>query len=276
MGSFLFWFFLVGIVVASLQDIRRREIDNWLNILLLFGGCVFIAFRAIFENNSALIFQLGFVLVLMYALAYLFNEGRVFSGGDAKLLFAMTPIFIGLNFLSALVSVGIFIVFLMIAASVYGIIYSLVLYFMNFEKVNREIKKRFSKSWCWGAMLFGLVVILLGFLNVLFLSFGIIIFLFPILYVFAKGLEKVVMIYSFPVGTLREGELLALHVRVGKKVIKADWDGLSLSDISFLKKSKLKSVKLMGGLPFAPAFLIAFLLNYFFRDVLAGFLAGLI
>jgi len=276
MGGFLFWFFLVGIIVASLQDIRRREIDNWLNILLVVGGCVFVFFRAIFENNSALVFQLGFVLVLMWVLMLMFYHGRVFSGGDAKLLFALTPIFIGLNFLSAFANVGVFILFLMVAASVYGIIYSLVLYFMNFSKVNLEIKSRFSKFWCWGVMLPGLIMILFGFFNAVFLSLGIIVFISPVLYVFAKGLEKIVMIYSVSVSKLREGELLAADVRVGKRVIRVDWDGLTLADISFLKKSRLKSVKLMGGLPFAPAFLIAFLLNYFFRDMLVGFLVGLI
>ena len=30
--GFLFWVFLIGIGIASFQDLKRREVDNWLNV----------------------------------------------------------------------------------------------------------------------------------------------------------------------------------------------------------------------------------------------------
>ncbi|MFH1521423.1 MAG: hypothetical protein ABIF18_00530, partial [archaeon] len=64
------------------------------------------------------------------------------------------------------------------------------------------------------------------------------------------------------------------EIRVGKKVIRADWDGLSLEDIELLKNKK--KVKIKEGLPFVPAFLIAFLGYVFLKDWLIAFLMGMI
>ena len=87
MLGFLFWLFFVGIVVASLQDLKRREVDNWLNLFLLVAGFVFIFYRAIFEKDVSLVFQAGFALVIMFGFMNLFYYGRVFGGGDGNFLF---------------------------------------------------------------------------------------------------------------------------------------------------------------------------------------------
>ena len=81
--------------------------------------------------------------------------------------------------------------------------------------------------------------------------------LFPVLYVFAKGLEGVSMTRYISGKELREGDWLADDIKVKGKVIKADWDGLSLENIKLLKN--FKKVKIKEGLPLVPAFLIAFL-----------------
>jgi len=109
---------------------------------------------------------------------------------------------------------------------------------------------------------------LFGFLDFMFLIFGILIFLLPVLYVFAKGLESVSMIREISGKELREGDWLVDDVKVKGKVIKADWDGLSLDDIELLKSKK--KVKIKDGLPFVPAFLIAFLGYVFLKGWFLG------
>ena len=52
-------------------------------------------------------------------------------------------------------------------------------------------------------------------------------------------------------------------------MIKADWDGLSLGDIELLKLRK--KIKIKDGLPFVPAFLIAFLGYVFLSEIIKGF-----
>ena len=93
MLDFLFWLFFVGILVASLQDLKRREVDNWLNYGLLAFGIIFVVYNSLFNSNLNYLIN-GFILVaIAFVLHYLFYFGRVFAGGDAKLLLGMSPFF---------------------------------------------------------------------------------------------------------------------------------------------------------------------------------------
>lgn len=271
--GFLFWLFLIGIMVAVFQDLKRREIDDWLNLLLIFTSFSFIIFKAIIEENPSLVYQLGFLVVIMFSFMNLFYYGRVFAGGDAKLLFALTALFIGTTFVETLVNAGSFLLFLMIAGSVYGLTYSLVIYFRNFGRVNKSIKKEFRKEL---VLIFkaGLVFFILGFFNIYFFLFGIFTFLFPLLYIFTKGLENVLMIKVIKGKDLREGDWLFKDVKVGRKIVKANWDGVSVSDIKLMKD--LRFVKIRQGMAFAPSFLIAFLIYVFLQNYFLKFIFGVI
>lgn len=271
--NFLFWLFLIGIIFASLQDLKRREVDNWLNLFLLMASFSFIFFRSFLGGDFSLVFQLGFLVVIMFVVMNIFYYGRVFAGGDAKLLFAMTAFFIGTSFFVSLINVGIFLLFLMFSGSFYGLIYSLVLYFRDFEKVNKKIKKGLEILWVRCSIILGVVFFILSYFNWLFLVLAVLALVLPVLYVFAKGLEEVSMVRFVSGKDLREGDWLVDDVRVGRKTIKADWDGLSLEDIGLLNAKK--KIKIKEGLPFVPAFLIAFLVYVFLRERFILFILGL-
>ena len=145
MDSFLFWVFLIGIIVATLQDLKRREVDNWLNLLLLLISFSYVFFRAIFEKNIFLVSLVTFVLIIMFVVMNLFYYGRVFGGGDAGLLFAMSVFFVGTTFYESVINIGIFILLLIVSGAVYGLAFSFVLYFKNFKKINSQMKKEFGK-----------------------------------------------------------------------------------------------------------------------------------
>lgn len=285
--GFLFWVFAIGIVVAVLQDLKRREVDNWLNLFLLLVSFSFVFFRAIVEGDGSIVFHAGFVLVIMFVVMNVFYYGRVFAGGDAKLLFAMTVFFVGGTFYASMVNVGLFLLFLMFAGSIYGLVYSFVLYVEDFKKVNGKIKGiLFSRGSVFGVSVFGAIiasifVMLLGFFEFVFLLIGVFGVLIFLLYVFAKGIESVAMMRVVSGKDLREGDWLAEDVvlrRVAGRrsqvasVIRADWDGLSLEDIELLKGRK--KIRIKEGIPFVPAFLVAFLCYVFLRDVVVSFLVA--
>lgn len=272
--GFLFWLFFIGIFIACLQDLKRREVDNWLNLFLIMASFSFIFFRAVFERDATIVFQAGFALVILFVVMNLFYYGRIFAGGDAKLLFAMTIFFIGGTFVSTLINIGIFLLFLMISGSIYGLIYSFILYIKNFKKVNKKIRVGLSAVWIKYLVLVGIVFFVFSYINWIFLFLAIFIWIFPLLYVFAKGLEDIAMVRTISGKDLREGDWLLDDVHIGKKVIKADWDGLSLEDIDFLKKKK--KIKIKEGLPFVPAFFIAFLLQVFFKELFIRYLIGMV
>ena len=267
--GFLFWLFFCGIVVASMQDLKRREVDNWLNLFLLVSSLVFVFYGAILRDELDIIFHVGFLLVIMFVIMNIFYYGRVFAGGDAKLLFAMTVFFLGVSFYESVINVGIFCLFLMVAGSVYGLCYSGVLWYLNRDKINAEMGRLVSeKRWLVGVVLLASVLMIFGVKNFIFFLIGVCLFIFPFLYVFAKGLENVSMIREVSGFELREGDWLVEDVKVGRRVVKANWDGLSLDDIELLRKEKRVMIK--EGLPFVPAFLIAFLGYVFLKGWFLG------
>ena len=267
--GFLFWLFFCGIVVASMQDLKRREVDNWLNLFLLVSSLVFVFYGAVLRDELDIIFHVGFLLVIMFVIMNIFYYGRVFAGGDAKLLFAMTVFFLGVSFYESVINVGVFCLFLMVAGSVYGLCYSGVLWYLNRDKINAEMGRLVGeKRWLVGVVLLASILMIFGIKNFIFFLIGACLFVFPFLYVFAKGLENVSMIREVSGFELREGDWLVEDVKVGRRVVKANWDGLSLDDIELLRKEK--GVMIKEGLPFVPAFLIAFLGYVFLKGWFLG------
>ena len=269
MFDFLFWLFFIGIIIASLQDLKRREVDNWLNLFLLVVSFIFIFYKVIFERDVTIIFQAGFALVIMFAFMNLFYHGRIFAGGDAKLLVAMTVFFVGVRFDITLINIGIFLLFLMFSGSIYGLAYSFVLYVKDYKKINKEIDRivrgfgiRYLRV---GVVAFCVAIALAVFFDWLaFLFLSVFMFLLPVLYIFAKALENISMVRNISGKDLREGDWLVNDIKIKGEVIKSNWDGLSLEEIELLKNKK--KVKIKEGLPFVPAFLIAFLMYVFLKD----------
>jgi len=81
MFGFLFWLFFIGIVVACFQDVRRREIDNWLNLFLVFASLSFVFYSMIFSGDFDVVFLVGISFAFMFLIMNLFYYGRVFAGG---------------------------------------------------------------------------------------------------------------------------------------------------------------------------------------------------
>ncbi len=266
---FLFFLFLFGIIVATMQDLKRREVDNWLNLFLIFSSLIFVFYGAILSGNLDIIFHVGFLIIVMFVVMNLFYYGRVFAGGDAKLLFAMTAFFLGLTFWESIINIGVFLLFLMVSGSIYGLSYSFILWFQNRGKVNAEMKIIAKKKSIRYVVLLSVILMMLGFFDSFFLLIGVLLFIFPFLFIFAKGLENVSMIREVLGSELREGDWLVKDVKIKGKTIKADWDGLSLKSIELLKNKKKVFIK--EGLPFVPAFLIAFLGYVFLRNWFLGF-----
>ncbi|MEM3091967.1 MAG: hypothetical protein QXD05_02475, partial [Candidatus Pacearchaeota archaeon] len=110
-------------------------------------------------------------------------------------------------------------------------------------------------------ILFLIIFIILGILENLFFLFGII-FLVPYLYLYAKAIEESCMVKIIKTSELTEGDWLYKDVRVGAKIIKSKWDGLTKAEILLLKK-KYKKTKIKYGIPFSPVFLISFIIIFF-------------
>jgi len=260
---FLFGLALVWICFAVVQDWRTREISNWLNFSLLAFALTYKGFYALLFNRFDF-FLLGVGGALFFtALAYVLYYGKAFAGGDAKLLTALGAVLPFRN-TGDYLTLGIGFVFvLFLVGAVYSLIYSLVIVakqpkkFVNFFK--KELKSYNLLIWVSLAVLIFLFIVLNIFMKS---GFGLIIialFILPFLYAYARAFEKACMIKLVSPGQLTEGDWLEKDVHLSRSVISRSVHGLNSRDIDLLKKAR-KKVWIKEGIPFSPAFLLAFII----------------
>lgn len=280
--AFLFIIGLVWVTAASIQDLKSREVANWLNFSLIIFALGFRFFFSLFAGGGSGFgfFYQGLIgLGVFWGLGNLLYYGRMFAGGDAKLMIALGAILP----LSTELSINImaftwfFLLFLVIGGF-YGVAWSLVLCFRNLNAFKREFKRQGVKY-----RKISLVVMALGLLVMIFALFsgvifwlGVLIFILPYFYLYAKAVDEACMVKKLPVNKLTEGDWLYKDVKVGRRLIKPIWAGLSKKDIKDIKK-KYKVVEIRQGIPFVPVFLIAFIalgvLYYFnYTNILELFL----
>lgn len=271
MYEFLLLLGLIWLVIASIFDIRKREVPNWLSFSLIIFALGYRLFYSVI-NSNAMFFVYGlFGFSFFFILAYIFYYARVFAGGDAKLLMGLGVIIpFSYSLFSNLIIACFFIFLLLFVGSFYGLIYSFVLVFRNKKKFAKEFSKQFElRKTC---VLIGLVFAILSSIFVIYsqdfvlLLLPLIIILFPLLFIYAKTVEESCMIISVPGKNVAVGDWLYEEVLVGKKKIKPYWEGLSEEDVKLLRK--VKKVKIKQGIPFVPGFLVAFLFFLFYLKII--------
>jgi Flp pilus assembly protein protease CpaA len=264
---FLFIVAFIALVFAVVQDLRTREIANWLNFSLLSIGLAYRGFYGLI-NNDLNFFVYGLIGTgLFVSLAYVLYYSKAFAGGDAKLLIGLGPfipfesfdrgLMIGLGFVFALFLLG----------SFYSIGYTLFLV----SRQPQKYKKAFLSEIRSLPYLFigGFVIGLVGFLllmssSLVYSSLFLVVFLLaPLVFIHTRAIEKGCLIVLTSPYLLTEGDWLERDVRVRGKVIKKSVHGLSLEDIALLRKVH-KKVWIKQGVPFSPAFLFAFIAMVFY------------
>ena len=258
---------LIWIIFASVQDLRSREISNWLNFSLIIFALGFRFLYCLFSSESFGFFYQGLIgLGIFFVLGNLLYYGRMFAGGDAKLMIALGTV---LPFSeSFLINVKIFILFFFIfllIGAFYGLIISVTLSLRNFEELKKEFYRQLKKNKkvIYLVMILGLVLMAFWFIENLLLIFGVLVFILPYFYFYAKAIDEVCMIKKVKTSKLREGDWLYKNLKVGKKLIKVSWDGLNKEDIKLIKK-RYKEIMIKEGIPFTPVFLISFLILIYF------------
>ncbi len=276
---FLIILALIWIIFAVVQDLRNREIANWLNFSLIIFALGFRFFYSLFsETVSFSFFYQGLLgLGIFFALGNLLYYSRMFAGGDAKLMISLGAVLPFYNvFFDNLKNFVLFFLIFLVVGACYGFISSIIVTVKNFQPFKKEFSSQIKsrKKILYVLMVFGLVLMILGFFENLFFLFGIFSFIFPWFYIYAKSVDEACMIKKIEVKKLREGDWLYNNVKIGKKIIKAKWDGLSKKEIKEIRKKK-KNVKIREGIAFSPVFLISFIilaLFYFLKIDLWNFI----
>lgn len=259
---FLFSLALIWILFASIQDLRQREVANWLNFSLIIFA---LGFRFLFSlfSGDLIFFYEGLIGLGIFAIiGNLLYYGKMFGGGDAKLMIALGPIipFSG-DLIGNVSNILLFLLVFFAVAAVYSIIFSLYHAIKNFKKFKKEISSLFNekRKLIYGPIFLGLILMILGYLDIILFILGIFVFILPYLYIYAKAVDEASMVKKVFSKDLVEGDILYKNIRVGKHLINANWNGLKKKEISLIKKHK-KFVWTRQGIPFIPVFLISFII----------------
>lgn len=264
MGEYYFLFFLAlcWTIFASLQDLRSREVANWLTFSLLAFALTYRAFYAI-HTDDWMFFLAGLGgFVAMYLLALGFYYGKVFAGGDAKLLMGFGALLPVSSLFNQLIFIVGFLLILFFSGSVYSLIYSVFLIKRNVRGFKVFFVKHLHNRWIQtGFVCAVLASLFIGFafpLTTLSIAFIVFLLSVPFLSVYLLALEKSCMIKLTLAKDLTEGDWLDTKVKLGKVWIYPSVHGLTQSQIKLLRRAK-KSVFIKEGIPFVPAFLLALL-----------------
>ena len=260
---FLWALALVYLVFAVVQDLRTREIANWISFSLMIFALGFRFFYSLFNNANFSFFYQGLIgLGIFFALGNLFYYGKIFAGGDAKLMIALGTILpLSFDFISNVQTFFNFLLIFLFAGFIYILIASTVLGLKNFKKFRKEFSSQLKKNkkFVIGVLSASVVFLLLGFINFLFLFFGLFFSFTYFLFLYSKTIDEVCMVREIQTIHLREGDWLYSDLKIGRNVIKANWDGLTKEDIEKIRK-KFRKIKIRQGIPFSPNFLISFII----------------
>ncbi len=256
----------IWILFASVSDLKKREVANWLSFSLIIFAMGFRFFYSLFFSdglsfeNFQFFYQGLIGLGIFFILGNAFYYGRVFAGGDAKLLIALGAILPFYNNLfDNLIVFATFLILFLFSGMIYGLLWSLFLCLRHFNDFKKSYKKLFLKykKIFYVSLIIGLLFILTGFLEVIFFSYGLFLIIIPLLYFYAKAIDEASMIKEVEVSDLTEGDWLYKEIKLGNKKLKPNWEGLNKKDIEQIKK-EYKMVKIRQGIPYIPVFLISF------------------
>lgn len=267
-----FFLFFVGFLwtaFAVFQDLKSKEVSNWLNFSLLAIG---IGYRMIYsfyemDYNFIILGILG--VALFFVFGNLFYYAGVFGGGDAKLLISYGVLLPYSNYREVFVfGLGfIFILFLI------GAIYSLIASFFYAYRNKKVFLKSFNRYFRW-KLFYGYLVLSIAsaFISFLFFSFLVLFLIVYLIFAYAFSVDKC-MVALRKSSELKEGDWILEDIKVGKSLIKKSVHGLSSKDIMILKKNS-RSIYVKEGVAFVPVFFISFLVMVFFYQTLFFFLSS--
>ncbi|MDO8628339.1 MAG: A24 family peptidase [Nanoarchaeota archaeon] len=264
---------LCALVVASITDIRSREVPDWVSYMLIAAAFVVRLWYA-FSSQHWSFFGfgvLGFALASAIGLVLFFS--KQWGGGDAKLLMGFGVVFAtNPSWYASPIPLFVAVLFnLVVVGAVYGIVASLLLAFVH----HREFMKSFMvvghNKWLRLAKVVGLLVAVGLYLFVTFadvvagwilLVIASILVVYPWLLQVMKAVEQACLVKKVPVAKVTEGDWL-VDDAVRKRFAIPSY-GIEAKQLKKLQSSKIAFVVVKEGIPFVPALLVAVVVSLVF------------
>lgn len=271
---------LVILVIATITDLRTLEVPDWLSYAGIALGLITHLTYSITQWNIWPLANSTIGLIIAFGIACLMFYTGQWGGGDAKLLMAMGALIgfdankfgFGASFLLNLLWMG----------AIWGVAYTLFLAARNFKNVTRTARTllfqkqyaRVSITSIIIAVLSSTLAFILARAQLEFTVLAVVSITFPALIIITKATELSAMHKWVTPDQLVEGDWLVHTVKVGKKIIAPPKVGLETEHILELKKLKKQKICVKYGVPFVPAFLLAFLLTAHWGNVVLKIMFG--
>jgi len=269
---------LVALIIASYTDFKIREVPDWLNYGLIFtGAAIRIILTIVYHDWTYLIEgALGFGLFFLIAIAMFY--GHQWGGGDAKMVMGLGALLgLQLSWNSFLLA---FILNIIIFGSIFGLLFSVYMVFQNRKPFVKEFASQFKKRKVlkWFVWLGTVALLIISVFVPVSIKIAIVVLAGMMLltfyvFMYLKAVEQSAMIKWVEPEALTEGDWVVKDVVVAGKRICGPKDlGLEMKQIRQLIKlkhqKKLDKILVKYGIPFVPSFLIAFIVTYFWGNIL--------
>ena len=275
---------LIALIIASITDIKKREVPDFLNFSLIGIGIVLGATLSIINWIIwPLLAAIG-GLAVGYGIGALMYYTGQWGGGDAKMLMGLGALhsvaFLGPNSFILNSTFPLFftiIITIFIAGAGYSLIYLIGLIIAHWRRYHQALSKKLKEKnlrkqrWIVVSVI---ILCIIGIimtsdlqLKLLIASFGVLVVLGLYTSVIVKTAEKALMIKKILVSKLVEGDWIAKNVIVkGEIVCGPKTLGVEKKHLTLLKKLKVKSVYVKEGVPFIPGFLLGYILILIFGN----------
>ena len=274
------------LTAASVTDIRTREVPDWLNYgAIVSGMAISLLYSVINSTIWPIVYSIAGLLVFLAIATIMFYAGQ-WGGGDSKMLIALGSL-LGLKFWikppfidfgQAIIS---FWVNLLFAGVIYAFAWSIAAALRNRDKFGKQFMQQAAQLKEFRLAIIAVLAFVLipailireHVMRMAFIGAAAAIFVGVFLWLFAKAVEKSCMLRRVEPEKLTEGDWIAKNVYVDRKYVCGPKDlGIEKSQIRQLIKyrqlGKIRKVLIKEGIPFVPAFLIAFLVSVKFGNLL--------
>ncbi|MBN2142499.1 prepilin peptidase [Candidatus Woesearchaeota archaeon] len=275
----------VALVIASITDMKTREVPDWLNFSLSFFAIGYAVILSVLYSNAGFVANAVCGLTLGLAVGlFMFYTGQ-WGGGDSKLIIGLCAI-LGVQ-VPMLSSIGgndlilAFFVNTLFVGAIYGLGFSIWKAIVHFSEWKKEALSKFKQRSVRVSKIVLIIFMILALLNYVLspglnaafiLGIAVLMMFMLYLWIFVSCVEKVHMVQPIDVKKLTEGDWIVEPVtKKGKTILKPTRIGITKDEIGILKKNRIKKVIIKVGIPFVPSFLLAYILMIVFGNWLALF-----
>jgi len=277
---------IIWLIIASITDIKIREVPNWLSFSLIIIAICFQLISSILNKNPKIILNSLTGFGIFFIIGNLMYYTKQWGGGDAKILMGIGAVFpsyptsfiyiftpkLSLSFLA------IILLNILIIGAIYSLIASIILAIKNRKKFKKELDKKIKdkkiKSIKKRIILISIFSYIPFYLLLKELFSSMILATLPLilfyLWLIIGAIEKVSMYKKINVIQLREGDWITKKIKIKDKTLYSpNIEGITNKEIKKLIKNKIKKVIIREGLPFLPAILIALIISLIFGNLIS-------